>query len=104
MTLKSALAADLSALFKADIPSICRIGARDYTVLVDDLISDEIEGFGGPEAIEIQRVHFLTADKQAIENGSKLALKVGNLWKSKIVVSNITSSDGAELIATVRGD
>ena len=104
MSMESLLASDLSALFKADMPSVCKIGAKSYTVLVDDLLSEEIEEYGGPESVEMQRVHFLTSDLARIENGSKLAVKTKIGWKSKIVLSSITSADGNELIATVRGD
>jgi hypothetical protein len=104
MSMQSIMAGDLAQLFKRDLPSACRIGGQDFTVLVDDTLSEEMEAYGGPESIEMQRVHFLTTDKATIENGSKLALKQGEIWKSKIVVSSITSADGNELIATVRGD
>jgi len=104
MTMQEMMASDLAALFKSDMPIQCKIGAAEYLVLVDDLLTEELEAYGGPEAVEIQRVHFQTADLAAIENGSKLAIKSGKHWKSKIVVSSLTSSDGNELIATVRGD
>ena len=98
--MQSLLAADTAALFRYDMPVECVIGAKKYAVLLDDLLSEESDAFGGPEAQEIQRVHFLTSDLARIENGT--GLFVGG--KSKIVVSSITSADGSELIATVRGD
>lgn len=104
MSMQSIMAGDLAQLFQRDMPSICRIGGQDFTVLVDDTLSEEIENYGGPESVELQRVHFQTTEKSSIENGSKLALKQGDKWKSKIVVSSITSADGNELIVTVRGD
>jgi hypothetical protein len=94
------MASDLSQLFTRDMPEECRIGSRKYTVLLDDLMNDEVEGYGGPESIEMQRVHFRTSDKASIEDGSKLFIK----GKSKIVLSSVISADGNELIATVRGD
>lgn len=100
MSMASLMAGDLAELFSRDLPTVCKIGARDYNVLLDDMLSEEVEAFGGPESIEMQRVHFLTSDLSKIENGSKLYVA----GKSKIVVSSVTSADGAELIATVRGD
>lgn len=105
MSMQSHMAADLSALFERDMPQECKIGAKAYTVLIDDLLSEDVEEYGGPESIDMQRVHFQTTDLARIENGSKLAIKAaGNVWKSKIVTSSITSADGNELIVTVRGD
>ena len=111
MSMQSLMAADLAELFVRDMPAECQIGAQILSVLVDDLLSDEVEGYGGPENVEMQRIHFLTTDKATVENGSKLSLrqkaadgKAPGLWKSKIVLSSITSADGNELIATVRGD
>ena len=99
-TMAEAMGADLSQLFTRDMPQECVIGARKFSVLIDDLLSEEIEGYGGPENVDMQRVHFLTTDKPSIENGTQLF--VGG--KSKIVVSSVLSADGNELIATVRGD
>ena len=102
--MQSYMASDLSALFQRDMPTVCKIGAKEYTVLIDDLVTEEIEEYGGPESVEMQRVHFQTTDIARIENGSKLSIKIKVGWKSKIVVSSITSADGNELIVTVRGD
>lgn len=111
MSMATCMAADLSELFARDMPAECQIGAQVFTVLIDDLLNEEVESYGGPEAVEFQRVHFQTTEKATIENGSKLAIrpkaepgKKPFDWKSKIVVSSITSADGNELIATVRGD
>ena len=110
MTMQSLMAADLTALFEADMPAVCMIGAKTYTVLLDDSLSEEADAFGGPESLEIQRIHFLAAQLATIENGMKVAIRqksdigVPKPWKSKIVVSSVLSSDGNELIATVRGD
>lgn len=104
MSMQSYMANDLSALFQRDMPAECKIGAKSYAVLIDDLVTEEIEEYGGPESVEMQRVHFQTTDLARIENGSKLSIKIKAGWKSKIVVSSITSADGNELIATVRGD
>ena len=104
MSMQSYMANDLAALFQRDMPTICKIGAKSYNVLIDDLVTEEIEEYGGPESVEMQRVHFQTTDLARIENGSKLSIQIKAGWKSKIVVSSITSADGNELIVTVRGD
>ena len=100
MSMQTAMATDLSELFTRDMPTVCRIGSVKYNVLLDDLLNDEIEGFGGAESLEMQRVHFKTTDKAKIEVGSKLHIEK----KSKIVMSSIKSADGNELIVTVRAD
>ena len=82
------------------MPQVCKIGAKKFTVLLDDLLNDEIEGFGGAESLEMLRVHFKISDLAKIEIGSKLT--VAN--KAKIVLNSITSADGNELIVTVRAD
>jgi len=100
MSMQSVMATDLSELFDRDMPTVCKIGSVKYNVLLDDLLNDEVEGFGGAESLEMQRVHFKTTDLSKIEVGAKLHVK----GKSKIVLSSITSADGNELIATVRAD
>ena len=100
MNMQSLIAADTAALFAAEMLVECTIGATKYNVLLDDLLSEESDAFGGPEATEMQRVHFLTSDLPKIENGIGIFIK----GKSKIVVSSVTSADGSELIVTVRGD
>jgi len=111
MSMQSYLATDLSELFARDMPTDCKIGARNFSVLLDDLINEEVEAYGGPENIDLARVHFQTTDKKSIEVGTALAIrqrgadgKPPGPWKSKIVLSAILSADGNELIATVRGD
>lgn len=106
MSMQSYMAADLSALFAADMPAQAKIGAKTYTVLVDDLVSEEAEAYGGPENLALQRVHFLTTDKKNIEIGAQLAIrqKDAEKWETKIVLSSVLSADGNELILTVRGN
>jgi len=111
MSMQSAMAADLSQLFTRDMPAECMIGSQEFAVLLDDLLNEEMEAYGGPEAMEIQRVHFQISDKPKITIGDKLAVrqkpepgKKPGKWNSKIVLSSITSADGNELIVTVRGD
>jgi len=111
MTMQSHMAADLAALFARDMPAECKIGAKMFSVLIDDLLNEEVEAYGGPEAIAMQRVHFLASEKNSIEIGSKLAVRqkaapgtTPGAWETKIVLSSIRSADGNELIATVRGD
>ena len=96
----TSMQSDLSALFAHEMQVNCTIGAVTYTVLLDDAVNDELEGYGGPEAVQIQRVHFQTTDLKSIEIGTTLQV----LGKNKIVISSITSADGNELIVTVRGD
>ena len=110
MSMQSYMAADLSELFERDMPYDCKIGAKDFSVLVDDLMSEELEAYGGSEAIEFQRVHFLTTKKESIKIGSKMSIrqragagKTPMPYKTKIVLSSITSACGSELIVTVRG-
>ena len=111
MSMQSYMAADLAELFTRDMPAECKIGAKAFSVLIDDLLNEEVEAYGGPEAIAMQRVHFLVTQKGSIEIGSKLAVRqkaqpgtTPGAWESKIVLSSIKSADGNELIATVRGD
>ena len=99
-TMKEAMGTDLGQLFTRDMPTECVIGAAKFTVLIDDLLSEEIEAMGGAENIDLQRVHFLASDKPSITNGTQLF--VGG--KPKIVLTSLLSADGNELIATVRGD
>jgi len=109
--MQSYMANDLSELFDRDMPAECRIGAQTFNVLIDDLVNDEQEGYGGPDSIEIQRVHFKTTDKESIEIGSTLSIRQKPQpnqpvpqWITKVVMSSIRSADGNELIATVRSD
>jgi len=111
MSMESYMAVDLAALFTRDMPAECKIGAKTFSVLIDDLLNEEDEAYGGSESVSTQRVHFLVTDKREIDTGSKLAVRqkaqLGNppnAWESKIVLSSIKSADGNELIATVRGD
>lgn len=102
-TMQAAMAGDLSQLFDRDMPAKAKIGGREYTVLIDDSLSDESEAFGGPEFIDRQMIHFRTTDLAQIEIGSPLSIFQQGKWKAKVVTSSITSADGNELIATVRG-
>ena len=109
--MESYMAADVAALFERDMPAECKIGARTLTILLDDLLNDENEVYGGGEALSVQRAHFLTTDLATIEIGSKIAVRrkaaagaIPAPWETKIVISSIVSADGNELIATVRGD
>jgi len=111
MSMESYMAADLAELFTRDMPAECKIGAKLFSVLIDDLLNEENEAYGGGEAVSLQRVHFLVTDKKEIDTGSKLAVRqkaqagtTPGAWESKIVLSSIKSADGNELIATVRGD
>lgn len=100
MSMQSAMANDLSELFDRDMPVVCKIGSVKYNVLLDDLLNDEIEGFGGAESLEMMRVHFKVSDRKKVDVGTKLVVS----GKSKIALSSIKSADGNELIVTVRAD
>jgi hypothetical protein len=106
MNLESYMANDLREAFARDMPAQCRIGQQLFSVLLDDLVFEEIDTYGGPEKIEMQRVHFLTTDKANIDDGSMLQIKpTGEQnWITKIVISSTRSADGNELIVTVRGN
>jgi hypothetical protein len=105
MSIQSYMADDLASLYEYDMPAQAKIGAKTFTVLIDDLLNEEIEAYGGAEAIATQRIHFLTVDKPSIIIGSPVSIrqKDGKKFESKIVMSSITSADGNELIVTVRG-
>jgi hypothetical protein len=111
MTMQSYMAADIAELFTRDMPAECKIGAKVFSVLIDDLLNEDQEAYGGGEAVSMQRIHFLASQKSFIDIGSKLAVRQKSqpgmppeLWESKTVLSSIKSADGNELIATVRGD
>lgn len=93
------MAVDLAGVFVYDMPTGATIGTIGYTILLDDLQGVEADDYGGPELIDVQRVHFKTTDLAFIELGSQMVVA----GKTKIVVSSITSADGNELIVTVRG-
>jgi len=112
MSMQSHMANDLREVFERDMPAECKIGAQTFSVLIDDLLNEEVETtYGGPESLDLQRVHFQASQKSSIEINSPLAVRQKaapgaklDPWKSKIVLSSILSADGNELIATVRGD
>lgn len=106
MSMQSHMAADLSALFTRDMPAQAKIGAKTFSVLIDDLLSEEIEAYGGPESISIQRIHFLASEKSSIEIGLKMAIRQKDCerWESKFVMSSVLSADGNELIVTVKSN
>ena len=106
MSMESYMANDLREVFERDMPAQCKIGQVTYSVLLDDQMNDEIDTYGGPERIEMQRVHFQTTDKREIEDGSTLQIRMrgAKSWITKIVISSVKSADGNELIATVRGN
>ena len=103
--MQSYMASDLASLYSYDMPAQAKIGAKTFTVLIDDLLNEEIEAYGGAEIVATQRIHFLTTDKPSITIGSSVSIrqKDGKKFETKIVLSSITSADGNELIVTVRG-
>jgi len=106
MSMETYMANDLREVFERDMPAQCKIGQVTYAVLLDDLVTDEIDTYGGPERVGMQRVHFQTTDKKEIEDGSTLQVRMAGAksWITKIVASSVQSADGNELIATVRGN
>lgn len=106
MRLESYMANDLREVFARDMPAQSRIGQQLFSVLLDDLVFEEIDTYGGPEKIEMQRVHFLTTDKADIDDGSTMQIRASGAtnWTTKIVISSVKSADGNELIVTVRGN
>ena len=113
MSMQSVMAQDLAYLFEKDIPTTAIITlngqTKEYTVLLDDLQNQEADAFGGPEIENMRRIHFLTTDLPSVENGTIISIlepspTPGNpILRKKIVMSSVTSADGNELIATVRG-
>ena len=106
MSMESYMANDLREVFARDMPAQCRIGQQLFNVLLDDLVADEIDTYGGPEKIEMKRVHFQATEKSDIDDGSILQIKPTSAqnWITKIVISSTKSADGNELIVTVRGN
>ena len=108
MSMQTVMAADLAALWSTEMTTTAIIGVTSYTVLLDDLLSQEVDQFGGPEMENVRSIHFLTTDLASIENGSTLTLLEPSppsapSQRKKIVLRSITSADGNELIVTVRG-
>lgn len=97
------MAVDLASVFTYDMPTTATIGVTSYTVLLDDLLSTEVDAFGGPELDSVRHVHFQTSALASIANGSMMTLTEAGTPRQKIVVSSVTSADGNELIVTVRG-
>ena len=93
------MAADIAALFKNEMTVPCVIGGKTIQVILNDLQSVEIDNYGGPEDSNLQQIHILTSDIPELENGIEITVN----GKVNILVSNITSADGNEIIATIRG-
>lgn len=106
MSMQDYMANDIAALFKLDMPAQCKIGNVTYSVLLDDEINEELDTYGGPERVEMQRVFFLATDRKKIEDGTTLQVRADkrSSWTTKIVLSSVMSADGNNLIATVRGN
>lgn len=98
--MESYMATDLSALYQRDMPKKAKIYGKEYTVLLGDSATDEIEAYGGPESVATQEVRFLRAELEELEDGTVFMLE----GKSKIVLTTTVSADGNEIIARVRGD
>lgn len=112
-TMREAMATDLSAVFARDLSEtveIIRDGNRSrYTALCENLEQSEIDGYGGPDSVAMRRIHFKTTDIATISPGEIIYVmepdpvrKGQSVRQKKIVVSSITSEDGAELIVTCR--
>jgi len=111
--LTAQMATDLNALWTYDITATATIvlngQTTEYTVLLDDMQSNETDAFGGPELSNTRKIHFRTTDLPDIEIGSTLTLLEPTnvagttIQRKKLVLESVTSADGNELIVTVRG-
>jgi len=100
--MKSYLAADLAGVFIYDFPTTCTVGLTTYTVLVGDNSQTEEDAFGGQQMIDTQSIHFKASDISEIVNGIVVTLTDSGVALKKLVVSNMLSADGNELIVQVR--
>ncbi len=103
--MKAQLAADLAGAFLYDFPCICIVEGKNYTVLASDDEKSEVDSYGGPEMINAQEIHFLTADLPSIENGILIYLSpqgVNGPTQALLTVSNTISADGNALIVKAR--
>lgn len=101
-SMKAYLAADLAGVFTYDFPTTCKVGSVTYNVLVGDNAQTEEDAFGGQQMIDTQAIHFQTSDLPEIENGIIVTLTDQGVALKKLVVSNLLSADGNELIVQVR--
>jgi len=112
-TMRESMATDLSAVFARDLSEtveIQRDGNRtQYTALCENLEQSEMDGYGGPDSVALRRIHFKTSDIATISPGEIIYVlepdpirRGQSIRQKKVVVSSITSEDGAELIVTCR--
>ena len=113
MTMRQALAADLSGLHSYEMTETVEIKingqAKYYTVILDDMDLNSQLNFGGPEDVGLRRVHFKTTDLSDIENGTVITIleptNIAGTTKRvpKVVLSSLVSACGNELIVNVKG-
>jgi len=113
MSMRTALAADLSGLFGYEMTETVEINLngqyKQYTVIVDDLALETQLNFGGGEDVGMRKVHFKTTDLPSIQDGTTIfILEPTNIANQttrvpKVVMSSLISADGSELIVTVKG-
>lgn len=113
MTMREALASDLSNLYAREMTKTVEIKlngqVKAYTVLMDDMALESQLNFGGPEDTGMRQVRFKTTDLADIENGTTIMIlepvnKAGITKRTpKIVISSMISACDNELIVTVKG-
>lgn len=92
------LGQDLTNVYANTFSSTVEYNSSSYIVLIDDLIGEEQESFGGEEIINFQNIHFKAESLAFVVIGG--LIKVGQV--QKIILSFVKSSDGVELIVKVR--
>jgi len=92
------LGQDLTNVYANTFSSTVVYNSVTYTVLIDDLIGQELESFGGEEIINFQNIHFKTSSLASVVIGGLITVA----GVQKIILSFVKSSDGIELIVKVR--
>jgi hypothetical protein len=113
MTLKEALATDLTSVFAADLTETVEIDRNGTTLritaLMENMEQNEVDGFGGANPIALRRVHIKTSDLASMSPGDKLYIMEPNKLEpgketrvKKTVVSVQYPECGSEIIVTCR--
>ncbi len=96
--MKPYLAADLAALYDYDFPIMVKYRGKQYTALPSDNSTAEQDELGGPIPIDQNEYHIRTSEIAEVENGEEMEI----LGKKVLIVSNVISADGSELIVRTR--
>lgn len=96
--MKPYLEADLDALFDYDFTVTIKYKGKQYTAIPSDSNAAEMDELGGPIPIDQNEYHFRTSELPGVENGEEMELS----GKKILIMSNIISADGAELIVRTR--